>query len=179
MGITCAEDLGEEAYLAAARRSLGAGLRLVQLREKGWPASRRDALARALVPLAHATGAKVVVNGDADEAARAGADGVHWTASALARATSRPAGMLVGASCHTHDELARAASLGVDYAVVAPVHATPTHPGAAPLGWGGFERTIAGTRVPVYALGGLAPDDLAVAIDRGAHGIAMRRGAWR
>jgi thiamine monophosphate synthase len=30
----------------------------------------------------------------------------------------------------------------------------------------------------VYALGGLTPDDLDAAIDRGAHGIAMRGGAW-
>jgi 8-oxo-dGTP diphosphatase len=32
--------------------------------------------------------------------------------------------------------------------------------------------------VPVYALGGLQPADLDTALDHGAHGIAMRRGAW-
>ncbi|MFI4924494.1 MAG: Nudix family hydrolase [Burkholderiales bacterium] len=178
MGISCAEDLGEDAFLARARRALDGGLALIQLREKAWPAMRRDALARALVPLAHARGARVVVNGDAGDARRLGVDGVHWTAATLAAATARPPGMLVGASCHTHDELARAAALGVDYAVVAPVHATPTHPGASPLGWDGFMRAIEGTRVPVYALGGLATSDLEIARDHGAHGIAMRRGAW-
>ena len=178
MGISCAEDLGEAAFVERAQRALGRGLRLVQLREKSWPVARRDALAGALVTLAHAHGAKLVVNGDADDAARVGADGVHWTAATLARATVRPPGMLVGASCHTRDELVRASSLGVDYAVVAPVKATPTHPGAAPLGWDGFARLVDGTRVPVYALGGLAADDLDTALDHGAHGIAMRRGAW-
>ena len=178
MGISLAEEIGEAAFCERAGRAFAAGLRLVQLREKSWPAARREALARALVPLAHAHGAKVVVNGEADEATRAGADGVHWTSQTLARATGRPDRMLVGASCHTRDELARAASLGVDYAVVAPVRATPTHPDARPLGWDGFARTIAGTRIPVFALGGLLPADLDDALDHGAHGIAMRRGAW-
>jgi 8-oxo-dGTP diphosphatase len=86
--------------------------------------------------------------------------------------------MLIGASCHTREELARAAALGVDYAVVGPVLATTTHPGAPPLGWDGFARTIEHTRVPVYALGGLQSADLGTALDHGAHGIAMRRGVW-
>jgi len=178
MGISCAEDLGEDAFLARARRALDDGLALIQVREKAWPATRRDALARALVPFAHARGARVVVNGDAGDAQRLGADGVHWTAATLNAATVRPPGLLVGASCHTRDELARAAALGVDYAVVAPVRATPTHPDASPLGWDGFARTIEGTRVPVYALGGLSLSDLGIALDHGAHGIAMRRAAW-
>ena len=49
---------------------------------------------------------------------------------------------------------------------------------AQPLGWDGFADQIAGTRIPVYALGGLWPEDLAMAVDHGAHGLAMRRGAW-
>ena len=178
MGITCAEDVGEDAFLVRADRALASGLRLVQVREKGWPQARRDGFARRLVPLAHAHGARVVVNGMPDDAQRVKADGVHWTSASLAAAASRPEGMLVGASCHTREELDRAAAIGVDYALVGPVLATPTHPGATPLGWDGFARTIEHTRVPVYALGGLATADLDAALDHGAHGIAMRRGAW-
>lgn len=178
LGITCAEDLGEDAFLERAGRAFARGLGLVQLREKSWTRERRDAFARRLVPLAHAHGARVVVNGTTDDAARVGADGVHWTSASLAAASRRPEGVLVGASCHTRGELARAAMLGVDYALAGPVLATPTHPDAVPLGWDGFARTIEHTRVPVYALGGLEPADLDTALDHGAHGIAMRRGAW-
>jgi len=178
LGITCAEDLGEDAFLERAGRAFARGLGLVQLREKSWTRERRDAFARRLVPLAHAHGARVVVNGTADDAARVGADGVHWTSASLAAASRRPEEVLVGASCHTRGELALAAMLGVDYALAGPVLATPTHPDAVPLGWDGFARTIEHTRVPVYALGGLEPADLDTALDHGAHGIAMRRGAW-
>jgi 8-oxo-dGTP diphosphatase len=84
----------------------------------------------------------------------------------------------VGASCHTAADIARAGVLDVDFAVLGPVAATPTHPNTVPLGWEGFRRCIAATRVPVYALGGLRADDLARAIDAGAHGVALMRGAW-
>jgi 8-oxo-dGTP diphosphatase len=177
-GISCAADVGEDAFLARASRAFGAGLKLVQVREKDWSAARVAAFAARLRDLAHAHGAKVLLNGAADAARRLGLDGVHWTSAQLAAATSRPDDLVVGASCHGAAELARAAALGCDFAVLGPVRDTPSHPGARTLGWDAFARAIDGTRLPVYALGGLTPADLDAAVDRGAHGIAMRRGAW-
>ncbi len=107
-GITCASDLGEEAFLVRASRAFDAGLKLVQLRERDWPADRVAAFAARLRDLAHAHGAKVLLNGEADAARRLGLDGVHWTSARLAAATSRPDDLVVGASCHDAAEIARA-----------------------------------------------------------------------
>ena len=177
-GVTCAEDVGEEEFLARAERAFERGLRLVQLREKSWPVQRRDAFAARLLPLSMRHGARVLLNGTVEDARRGGFAGVHWTAAALAGAKSRPRDLLVGASCHSRDELARAADLDVDFAIVGPVRPTPTHPGVPTLGWDGLTACIERTRVPVYAIGGLTPEDLAIAINCGAHGIALRRFAW-
>jgi 8-oxo-dGTP diphosphatase len=177
-GITCAGDLGEEVFLARAQAAFARGLRLIQLREKDWPPARRDAFAERIVPLAHRFGAKVLLNGDAATARRLGCDGVHWTSAKLADATQRPSGMLVAASCHTAHEITRAGELDLDFAVVGTVNPTPTHPGAAPLGWNDFAATVAHARLPVYALGGLDRGDLGRAIEHGAHGVALRRAAW-
>jgi 8-oxo-dGTP diphosphatase len=177
-GITCAEDLGEDEFLARAERALERGLKLVQLRDRSWPQARREALASRLVQLAGRHGATLVWSGDADTAQRLGCAGVHWTAAALMRAATRPTGVLVSASCHSREELARAAALGVDMAVLGPVRATPTHPAASPIGFAGFAAIAEGSPVPVYALGGLSADDLQPAIDAGAHGVALRRHAW-
>lgn len=176
--ITCASDLGEAAFFERAERALGHGVRLIQLREKAWDASRRAALATRLIAIASSVGARVLLNGDADEARRLGCAGVHWTSRALNAATSRPRDLLVAASCHTHADVMRAAELDLDAAVLGPVLATPTHPYAPPLGWEAFSATLDRTRVPVFALGGLRPQDLPMAIAHGAHGIAMRRHAW-
>jgi 8-oxo-dGTP diphosphatase len=176
--ITCAEDIGEAAFLVRAERGLAGGIRLVQLREKSWPSERRRAFATQLGALAARHGAQVLLNGDSDEACTLGCAGVHWTSAALPAAISRPRDLLVGASCHTHADVMHASALDVDLIVLGPVHATPTHPHAIPLGWNGFAKAILGTRVPVYALGGLQPQDVDIAIAHGAHGIAMRRHAW-
>src|SRR5262249_29822704 len=134
-GISMADELGEEAFLARARRAIDGGLRLIQLREKNWPGSRLAQFAQKLVPLAHAAGVRVLLNGDAALARGLGCDGVHWPAAPLLAARGRVEGMLCAASCHDAVELQRAASLGLDFAVLGPVASTPTHPWSEPLGW--------------------------------------------
>ena len=178
-GITMAEDLGEEAFLERAIRALDRGLKLVQLREKSWPAQRARRFAERLLPHAHAAGARVLFNGDAKTAREIGCDGVHWTAAMLRSARERPAGLLCAASCHDETELARAAELHLDFAVLGPVAATPSHPDAAPLGWSRVGALLQAVPLPVYALGGLERSDLDKAVDHGAHGVALRRAAWR
>jgi 8-oxo-dGTP diphosphatase len=176
--ITCAEDLGETAFLAFAERAFAKGVRLVQVREKTWAQARREAFAAQIMTLAAPSRVSVLWNGAVADARRLGCAGVHWTSESLASATSRPRDLIVGASCHTHDDVMRASSLEVDFVVLGPVRATPTHPGAAPLGFDGFARAARGTGVPVFALGGLTGNDLDAAIAHGAHGVAMRRNAW-
>jgi 8-oxo-dGTP diphosphatase len=179
-GITMAEDLGEPAFLVRAEVALASGLALLQVREKSWTLERQHAFATAMLALASRHGAKVLLNGDARTAADWGCAGVHLSAAALAKTGARPlpAELLCAASCHTRAEIDRAAEIGLDFAVLGPVLPTPTHPGAAALGWDGFAAIAAEAPLPIYALGGLTRGDLDVAIARGAHGVALRRAAW-
>ena len=176
--VSNAGEVGEDVFLAALRRRLAAGLRLVQLREKSMPRDRLSALAREVVRLVHDAGGRVLVNGDEALARESGADGVQLTASQVAAARARPAVELVGASVHGADELRRAEALELDFAVLGPVAPTPTHPAAAMLGWAGFARIARDAAIPVFAIGGVARGDLERASAHGAHGVAMIRGAW-
>ncbi len=177
--ITTAETMGVDAMRERVERRLANGLRLIQVRDKGLPPDAREGWARSVVAHARRYGARVLVNSDADLARRVGADGVHLTARALDDARARPEGLLAGASCHDASELSRAVDLEVDFAVLGPVKATATHPGAATLGWTRFAELARGIAIPIYAIGGLASEDLDDARRAGAHGIAMIRGAWR
>jgi 8-oxo-dGTP diphosphatase len=167
-----------ERALAAVDAALRRGLRLIQVRGKDWPSETLERHAREIVLRAHACGARVLVNGDIELARRCGADGVHLTARQLQTLDSRPDCILVGASCHSADELRHAEALGADFAVLGPVLPTPTHPEAPVLGWEGFRRHAAEARIPVFALGGLSEADRGDALDSGAHGLAMIRGTW-
>ena len=177
-GITMADELGEDAFLARAEKAVADGLRLIQLREKDWPEERQRVLAESLVALTRSRGAMVLLNGDAQQARAWGCDGVHWTSAALAAADTRPDGILCAASCHTRAEIETAGALGLDFAVLGPVLPTPSHPRAPALGWEGFAAIAGGAPLPIYALGGLSRRDLDAAIDHGAHGVALRRAAW-
>ncbi|HZE11135.1 MAG TPA: Nudix family hydrolase [Burkholderiales bacterium] len=176
--ITRAGELGEDVFFSRLEARLQSGLKLVQVREKGLERAAVKKLARRVLELARARGARVLVNSDVELAREIGADGVHLTAAQLVGALGRPDAPWCGASCHSREELRRAEALGVDFAVLGPVRATPSHPGAVPLGWDRFREVAAGASIPVYALGGVLPHDLEHAWSCGAHGLAMVRGAW-
>ena len=176
MAITMAEIEGTERQLERLEEALANGLRLVQVRERSWPVANRLWFAEAVTRVAHDHGALVLINDDAGIARTVGADGLHLPAAALAACTQRPDFAWVGASCHSAAEIVRAGELGLDYALLGPVLPTPTHPEAAGLGWSRFADLIAGTAIPVFALGGMKNDLLADAQGVGAHGIALMRG---
>ena len=177
-GITCAGELGRDAFMPRLEQSLANGLKLIQVREKQLANGALRVLASEIVAVGHAHGARVVVNGALQIAAQVNADGVHLTASQLMAATHRPDCRWCGASCHDAIELARARELGIDFVVLGPVNATPSHAGANLLGWRKFAQLIRDYPLPVYALGGMRAAHLEQAWSCGAHGVAMVRGAW-
>ena len=100
--------------------------------------------------------------------------GLHLTSIELGRlqASVGERSRLVGCSCHSSQELTKAEALGFDYALLSPVAQTGKHPNKSLLGWSGFEELAADVSLPVYALGGMKPSDLRLALARGAAGIA-------
>ena len=176
MAITNAETEGTERQLERLEDALLAGLRLIQVRDKDWPAAQRLWFAEGVCRLAHSHGALVVINDDEQIARRVGADGIHLSSARLAACTQRPDFTWVGASCHNADEVTRAGELGLDYALLGPVLPTQTHPDATGLGWTAFAGQLTGNTLPVLALGGMTPAALSTAQKHGAHGIAMMRG---
>jgi len=178
LGISHAESLGVDTFLARLDVALHNGLRLIQLRDKTLPEEARLHLARETVRRARLHGARVLVNGPLDLARAAGADGIHLDSSAAASLTARPDCEWVGVTCHDGAELAHAAALGADFTLLSPVLPTLTHPGATTLGWEAFSTLAAASPIPVYGLGGLGREDVALAQSHGAHGVALLRGAW-
>jgi len=160
-----------------ARAALRGGATVLQLRDKG--ASTRDLLAAAetLAALAHARGARFVMNDHADIAAAVGGAGVHLgpddLAVAAARALLGPEA-LIGFSAGTPAEARDAARAGADYLGTGAVYGTSSKADAgAPIGVDGLERVVRATGVPVVAIGGVAPGRAAPCIRAGAVGVAV------
>lgn len=176
--ITSLAEMGEQAFFNQLQLALANGLKLIQIREKQLQPAALQTFGERVIHLAHAHSAKVLLNANAELVRELGADGVHLTAHQLLELRQRPDDMLCAASCHNSAELEKAAKLGLDFVVLSPVNATLSHSDAIPLGWQAWGQMIADYPLPVYALGGVKLDDKKTAMQYGAHGIAMQRGAW-
>ncbi|WP_245146150.1 NUDIX domain-containing protein [Acinetobacter pittii] len=76
------------------------------------------------------------------------------------------------AACHDAVSLKQAQQIGCDAIFISPVKPTMTHPEAVALGWERFSDLAQNSQIPVFALGGVHPDDLATAQQHGAYGLA-------
>jgi len=176
--ISNVKELGEQEFMLRLEAELQNGLRLVQLREKDYSREMLRALALRMLPLMRRHDARLIINADIELCREIGADGVQLTGTQLAGLSERPDVDWCAASCHNAEELRRAEALGCDFALLSPVQATQSHPGAPHLGWEKFAEIAAGVSIPVYALGGLTHADMHAAWQHGAHGIALLRQAW-
>jgi len=159
---------------------------LPQLPRGAWLRLRLPSLGEAdyarllhqVLPAAQACGIKVLLDRDPAQVTASGAAGWHVSSGALMRLGVRPAVPLAVASVHTAAELAQAVALGFDAAVLGPVQATATHPGAPTLGWDGFGHIRRDAPLPVFAIGGVGPGQWNKARAANAQGLAGISAYW-
>lgn len=180
--ISDATAMGRDRFLRILEQKLQQGVRLVQLREPGMPASDYVNLATACIEIAHRYRGRILLNTDnLGLVAELGADGIHLKSHQLMSLRERPlaASLLVGASCHNFEEIRQAENIAADFVVLSPVKLTASHPKAQPIGWAGFESMAQRSRLPVYALGGMVAGDVDQARRSGGQGVAMLSAAWK
>ena len=159
-----------------AEAFLAGGARILQLRDKSRSASVRLALAEDLVRLAHAAGARLIVNDRADIARLAGADGVHVGQDDLSvdevRLVLGP-DAIVGLSTHDDAQMAAAARTTATYIAVGPIYGTATKDtGYAARGLD-LVRLAATTGKPVVAIGGITLERAPEVLEAGATSVAV------
>jgi thiamine-phosphate pyrophosphorylase len=159
-----------------------AGCRWISLREKDLPEDEQALLARRLLPVVRAAGARLLVHGDAALARLAGADGVHLSAGADAAAARARLGRdkLIGISIHSVGEAAAIMAAHVDYALAGPAFETASKPGYGPeIGRKGLAEIARTAPVPVLAIGGVNALRAPELIAAGAAGVAVMGGVMR
>ena len=122
------------------------GARAVLLREKDLPDDDRARMAEELLELLEPVGGTLV----AASRPVPGADALHLAAGDPSP-RSRPS--VVGRSCHSREEVARAGDEGCDYVTASPVFPTSSKPGYGPaIGVEGLGPLVR-LGPPAYALG--------------------------
>lgn len=142
----------------------------LQLREKHLSARQLTALAQQLIT----SGAKLILNSRLDVALAAGAAGVHLPGNSPPPSRFRalcPPGFLIGVSCHSVDDVDRAAAEGADYVFLSPIFSSPSKPGYGPeLGLAMLAEACRRVRIPVLALGGVNERNAQDCVSAGAAG---------
>ncbi|BBE74725.1 thiamine phosphate synthase [Oharaeibacter diazotrophicus] len=158
-------------------RFLPLGLKLVQLRTKTDDAALRRAEIAEAIALCRAAGATLVVNDFWRDAIDLGADWVHLGQEDLVEAdvpAIRRAGIRLGLSTHSHEELDRALAADPDYVALGPVY--PTTLKVMPWAPQGLERVGEWKRLagrPLVAIGGITLERAPGVYAAGADSIAV------
>jgi thiamine-phosphate pyrophosphorylase len=165
-----------EPWRTAAALPAGAG---VVYRHFG--AEDAGATAERLRQVTAEAGVRLLIGQDGPLAQAIGADGLHLPERDLARAgqwrTERP-DWLITAAIHATEGLTDPARLGLDLLgldalVLSPVFAAGGASAAKPaLGLEAFSAAVRDSLLPVYALGGIKPDNVEHLAGSGACGIA-------
>lgn len=179
------------------------GVSYIQIREKDLSAREQVELTRAVIRVVHSTdktnAPRVLVNGRADVALAAGADGVHLPSGSGAlrpqevrrifAATGAARPPVISISCHAIDEVNAARQQSPECILFAPVFEkvipekkvavdddngdTSSVPGT---GLALLEQVCrAAAPAPVFALGGVTAENAAYCVHAGAAGIAAIR----
>lgn len=156
--------------------ALAGGCRMIQLREKEWPAGRLLPLAERLRERCRRAGATFIVNDRVDLALAVDADGVHLGQDDLPPRAARPllkSGMILGRSTHSLAQAREARDDGAGYIAVGSMFPTSTKPDFQLVG-PELVRTIRPeTTLPVIGIGGITLDNVAAVIRAGADGVAV------
>lgn len=173
--------LGER-LIAAVAEALEAGVRILQYRDKGQDAPRREMEAIVLRALTQRHGALLIVNDEPELALSVQADGVHLGRDdpdiAQARRLLGP-DAVIGVSCYDSLELARGvAAAGADYVAFGSVYPSSTKPDAvqAPLELLTEAKRELG--IPVCAIGGITSANAAPVLAAGADMLAVVSGVF-
>lgn len=156
---------------------LGAGVRLLQYREKKRKGGAMLEECRLLRRLTAEAGACFIVDDHVDLALLAQADGVHVGQEDIPVPDVRAlvgSEMIIGLSTHSPEQALAARTLGADYIGVGPIFATRTKEDVvAPVGYAYLDWVVQHMDMPFVAIGGIKRHNISEVASHGAGCCAL------
>ena len=175
--VTDRNQTRERDLLWVLEQALDGGVRAVQLREKDLEGKELFNLAEKVRDLCARYHAALFINDRIDVACAIDADGVQLGKTSLPIETARELlGPIrtIGASTHSLEETRDAERQGADFILFGPVYFTASKAAyGAPQGLAALKKIVENIALPVYAIGGIKPENVEEVMSAGSRGIAL------
>ena len=163
--------------LRVVEDALDGGVKAIQLREKDLGGRELYELAEQLKTVCSTHRAKLFINDRVDVALAVDADGVQLGSASMPVGAARALlgeRKSIGASTHSLEEALVAERAGADFVLFGPVYFTPSKSAyGKPQGLEPLRGVVEKISIPVYAIGGIKPENIGAVKRAGASGAAL------
>lgn len=175
-----ARSVCRENFLTRMERIAKAGPAAIVLREKGLSEREYAALAEQVLSLCGKYRTPCILHGFVRVAESLNCGAIHLPLAVL-RGEQHRLGCFrtVGVSVHSADEAREAQRRGASYVTAGHIFATDCKKGLAPRGLSFLKSVSEAVSIPVYAIGGITPQNVALTAQNGAKGACVMSGFMR
>lgn len=148
------------------------------LREKDLSAPDYEALAREALAICAAQGTPCILHSFVDVAISLHAQAIHLPLPLLRAMTPQDKACfsVLGASCHCVEDAVEAEALGCTYITAGHIFATDCKKGLPGRGLDFLQAVCRAVTIPVYAIGGIGPENIHLVHHAGAAGACVMSG---
>ena len=166
----CSEDFLTRIERIAARHPAG-----IILREKDMNPEDYKELAAAVMGICEQYGVKCILHSFSAVAVSLQADAIHLPLYLLRELSQEQKAhfTILGASCHSVEDALEAQALGCTYITAGHVFETDCKKGLPGRGLEFLQNVCAAVDIPVYGIGGIDADNIALVRDAGAGGACL------
>ncbi|MBR1592157.1 MAG: thiamine phosphate synthase [Ruminococcus sp.] len=147
----------------------------VILREKDLPEYEYSLLAERVMDICGRYDVKCILHSFVNTALKLGAEYIHLPLGIL-RTTDKnilSGFKKIGSSCHSVEDAGEALSLGADYITAGHIYETDCKKGIVPRGTMFLKSVCESVDIPVFAIGGISPENINSVINAGAEGVCL------
>lgn len=151
------------------------------LREKDLSSSEYQKLAISVQSICKKYNVVCIFHSFYQEVLQIGGEAIHLPMHVLMNMTGaeRMHFRILGASCHSLEDARQAQALGCTYITASHIFATDCKKGLEPRGLDFLQEICEAISIPVYALGGIRPENAWQTIECGARGVCVMSGLMK
>ena len=165
-------------FLEQLSKIAEAAPKYIILREKDLDGPDYRALAEKAMEICQGSTTRLILHYYWGTAIELGSDSVHLPLHILRELSDEDKSRfsLIGASCHSVEDAREAEKLGANYITAGHIFATDCKKGLPPRGLDFLREVCKSVDIPVYAIGGISPENFPQVTEAGASGACVMSG---